>query len=141
MTLRLLNPDGSPPPAGVNAWFGSGTVGQGVDYRMALIHNTHASMSVTGGKLSLRPDPGGGGFAIAVLDGTARNYGYSYGSPNPASGSYSSPTDAATGLVLPTLAPNQVVLIGIRRDLTTGSAAHPEANVLRVDATAPAGYT
>lgn len=141
MGLQLRNLDGTPVPANVNAWFGAGVVGQGVDYRVAVVFNTNTTLSVTGGKFSIRPDAGGGGFAIAVLDGgTARAGGYNYGVVNPASGSYSSPTDAATGLTLPTLAANQQVLVGVRRDLTTGAQALPEANVLRVDATVPIGY-
>lgn len=144
MPLVLLNLDGGPVPAGsTNAWFGPGTVGAGIDYRMAMLVNTNTTsgMALTSGKLSIRPDPGGGGFAIAVLDATARVAEYNYGSPNPASGSYSSPTDAATGLVLPTLGPSRKCLIGVRRDLTTGSTALPETNVLVVDGTVPIGYT
>lgn len=141
MAVRFFTLSRGDVPGTVNGWFGAGQLGGGAEYAAALIYNDNPSLSVTAGKLYLRPDPAGGGFAIAVLDATARTAGYDYGTVTPSTGSYSSPTDNATGLVIATLAANQQVLIGVKRDLSSGSEAHPEANVIHFDGTVVAGYT
>lgn len=132
----------SPTPVntGIDGLFTAGTVGQAIDYAVVELRNDGGG-ATTSGRLFIDPDPAGGGYAIAVLDGTARDVGYVY-SPAPAGGSYSSPTDAATGLVLPDLAARKKCLIGIRRDLTAATVptGGVETNTLRVSCTVPITY-
>lgn len=94
-------------------------------------------VNATGSTLSnlrayLRLDSAGVACTMAVADGTARAESYSYGTPTPP-GTWSSPTTYAAGLAIPTsggLTNGNKVLIAIKRDPTTGSAADVESNVL-----------
>lgn len=94
-------------------------------------------VNATGATLSnlrvyLRLDSGGVACTIAVADGTSRAESYAYPTPTPP-GSWSAPTTYAAGLAIPTsggLASGNKVLIAIKRDPTTGSAADVESNVL-----------
>ncbi len=140
MPLILTALNGQPISGDVDAVFAAGTVGQAADYIVAELRNTGNS-TLTGGRLFVTPDPSGGGFAVAVLDGVARDLGYPYAS-NPAGGSYSTPTDSATGLVLPDLAVGKKCLVAARRDLASATvpASGVEANVIRAAYTAPLGY-
>ena len=127
----------------VDGWFAAGTVGQAIDYAVAEVRNNHPSMTVSGVRLWMTPDPTGGGFAVAVLDGTARSRDHVYTGVDAPAGSYSSPTTAATGLLLPDLPPSTKALIAARRDLTTVTtmpAEGIEVNRIRVTGTASAGY-
>lgn len=140
MPLLLTDGNGNPTSTDLNGAFAAGTVGQPVDYLVRELRNLSGG-TLTGGRLYITPDPAGGGYAVAVLDGTARDLSYSY-VPNPTGGSYSSPTDAATGLVLPDLAAGKKCLIGIRRDLV-GATVPPggvETNTVRCSFTAPITY-
>lgn len=125
-----------PVSSAVNGLFSRGTVGQAVDY-VALELRNDGNGPLTGLRLFITADPSGGGYAVAVLDGTARDVGAVY-APAPASGSYSSPTTAATGLVLPDLAAGQKCLVGVRRDLSTATVPTDqiERNAVRVYAAA-----
>ena len=128
-------------PAG-NGLFPRGTAGQAAGYvALALRHDGNGPP--TGRRLYITADPTGGGYAVAVLDGTARPAGAVY-IPAPASGSYSSPTTSATGLVLPDLAAGQKCLIGVRRDLSSATVPpdQVERNAVCVHAAAaPLTYT
>ena len=96
-------------------------------------------LNSTGATLSnlrayLRLDPAGVACSMTIADGTARAESYSYGTPTPP-GSWSTPTTYAAGLAVPTtgsLAAGQKVLVAIKRDPTTGSAADVESNALIV---------
>ena len=82
----------------------------------------------------LRLDSGGVTCSLAVADGTARAESYSYSTPT-APTSWATPTTYAAGLSIPTagsLAAGQKILIAIKRDPTTGSAAAVESNALIV---------
>jgi hypothetical protein len=140
MPLLLTDLSGNPTSPDLNGAFPAGSVGQAVDYLVRELRNAGGG-TLTGGRLFATPDPSGGGFALAVLDATARDLGYGY-VPNPAAGSYSTPTDSATGLVLPDLAAGKKCLIGIRRDLTTATVppGGAETNTVRVTFTAPITY-
>lgn len=140
MPLLLTDGNGNPTSTDLNGAFAAGTVGQPVDYLVRELRNTGGG-SLTAGRLYVTPDAAGGGFAVAVLDGTARDLSYAY-VPTPSSGSYSTPTDAATGLVLPDLAAGKKCLIACRRDLTTASVppGGVEVNTVRAAYTAPITY-
>ena len=131
-----------PVSTAVNGLFPRGTAGQAADY-VALELRNDGNGTLTGLRLYITADPTGGGYAVAVLDGTARPAGAVY-IPAPASGSYSSPTTSATGLVLPDLAAGQKCLIGVRRDLSSATVPpdQVERNAVRVyAAAAPLTYT
>ena len=141
MPLLLTDVAGTPISTAIDGLFPAGSVGQAVDYVARELRNAGGG-TLTGGRLYITADPTGGGYAVAVLDGVARDVSYAY-SPNPAAGSYSSPTDPATGLVLPDLAPGKKCLIGIRRDLTTATVppGGVENNSVRASFTAPISYS
>jgi len=96
-------------------------------------------VNATGATLSslrafLRLDPAGVACSMAIADGTARAESYAYPTPTPP-GSWSAPTTYAAGLAIPTsggLANGYKVLIAIKRDPTTGSAADVESNSLLI---------
>lgn len=117
--MILTDLRGVPLSTDVNGALPAATTGQAVDYLVAEVRNVDSSKSFSGGRLWIVADPTGGGFAVAVLDAVARATGYSYSGIAPASGSYSSPTTSATGLVLPTLAAGTKCLVAVRRDVTT----------------------
>jgi hypothetical protein len=116
--------------------FGSGVVGGSTDYRLVEIRNVGSS-TWTSPKAWLVLDTGGAAVAIAVADsGTARALDFVY-SVDPAGLSYSTPTDSAGGLSLPSLAAGQKCLIGVRRTLTGASVDYPDNNTLMVSGTSP----
>lgn len=117
--------------------FGSGVVGGATDYALVEVRNT-SDLTRTSPKAWLALDTGGAAVAIAVADaGTARSLGHVY-SVSASGLSYSTPTTLATGLALPTLAPDQKCLIGIRRTLAGASVDYPDNNTLHVEGDSPA---
>jgi hypothetical protein len=103
------------------------------------IHNRNATLTWTSPKLWLGVDLRGASVSVGLADGgvaRALSYGYTYHSPA-APGSYTTPTDYAGGLSLPTLAALQKCLVTLRRDPTSAGVAYPENNALYVRGTSP----
>lgn len=101
------------------------------------IRNTNVTLTWTSPKAWLGVDLGGATVSMGVADaGTARALTFGYNNPA-APGAYTTPTDFASGLALPTLAAQQKCLVTLRRDPTGAAVAYPENNILYVRGTSP----
>lgn len=126
--VRLLSLSGAEPvQAQIGNLFPATQVGWGVDYAYLQVVNESGATQATLRAWFLVLDPGGVQVSLAVVDNTPRALTYIYPSPSPP-GSWSAPTSYAGGMALASLATGQKLLIAIKRDSTTGAAAHPEAN-------------
>lgn len=121
----------------MNQAFPDAQTGTGTDYAYIEIQNRTASgLSWSAGKAWLLYDLNGATITMGVADGgTARATTYDYGTVTLPT--FSGPSDYASGLTLPTLAPNQKCLLVIKRDTTGASVTLPERNVLVVQGTSP----
>ena len=128
------------PPIGdgvLHALLPGGRVGDGDTVVYAVIRNESATATWSSGKLWITPDPHGGQLSVALADPAAQGLMYSWATfPTPAA--YSAPASAATGISLPTLAPQTKCLIAVRRNLVGATAAYPESNRLNVSGSSSA---
>ncbi len=120
--------------------FPDGSVGDGPSYRFVEVRNNSTSFTVTGGRVWLVVDSGGGDLAIAMGSASAIATGAAFTLPATGSLSFSSPTSQSTGLAVPDLAPGTKALVCVRRDLTSATTKRPEVNRITFAGTAPIGY-
>lgn len=125
------------PVSSGQAIFNPGNIGQAADYVLVELHNRNASLTLSSPVIWLTVDAAGGAFSVAVADGTPRALAYTY-APVSASGlAYSSPTTKASGIAISALGPMQKILLAFKSDLSTGTQAHPESNILNFAGTSP----
>ncbi len=121
-----------------NQLFPNSQTGTGVDYAFVEFRNTNGTLTWSAGKVWVVPDLAGAAISVAVADsGTARAIAYTY-SPLPATpGTFYTPVDYTSGLVLPTLTAGQKCIVCIKRDTTGASVVYPEQNRLVIQGTSP----
>lgn len=139
MGLDVLRLDGTPIASGqMNNLLPDVQVGGGVAYTWVIIHNSSPSGNMTGVRAFLGVDAAGVTTSMAVADGTPRAGSWA---PAPTPGSWSIPTESAplTAVTADAALPaGQRVLLGIKRDATSGAQAWPETNHIIATATGPA---
>lgn len=141
LVLRGVNGGAVLVDGQLNNLIPDGSVGDAAAYWFTELVNTHASMGVTGLRLYVAiTDTGGGTFAVAVADATARSSSYGFTPPAGGGLTFTTSTTPAAGLALPDLAAGTKALICVRRDLTGATAAWPETNAIGVAFTPPLGY-
>lgn len=121
----------------LNNLFGNCTTNAGTTYEGIEVRNLNGSLTLSGVRAWLTPDPRGGLFYIAYdnSSGVKPVADVWDGSVDPTTLTYSAPTTLATGVVIDNLPPNTKARIFCKRVVVGASVATPENNRVWVGGT------
>lgn len=107
-----------------------------VEYRCVYVRNNHGTLTLIGAKVWIQTNTPSAQTDVAIGLGTSAINGTEQTVANestaPASVTFSSPADFASGLVIGDLAPGATKALWIRRTVTAGAAATADGFTLRV---------